>query len=120
MMNTLPPRGGDPLAVTRRHFLSGAGLGLGGLALGTLLPRELRAAPGGVLGAPHFPPKAKRVIYLFQSGAPSQMDLFDHKPLLGDLRATELPDSIRRGEPLATFNVKHYSTIPGLVTIQPY
>src|SRR3970282_759278 len=74
-----------------------------------LLRRDLVAAPGqpatrprfgGLPGVPHFEPKAKRVIYLFQSGAPSQMDLFDHKPKLADLRATELPDSIRRGQRL--------------------
>src|SRR5437879_2087172 len=51
-------------------------------------------------GLPHVPPQAKRVIYLFQSGAPSQMELFDHKPKLKDLRATELPDSIRQGQRL--------------------
>ena len=51
-------------------------------------------------GLPHFPAKAKRVIYLFQSGAPSQMDLFDYKPKLNDLRGTELPDSIRKGQRL--------------------
>ena len=48
----------------------------------------------------HFAPKAKRVIYLFQSGAPSQIELFDHKPALAKLRGTELPDSIRRGQRL--------------------
>src|SRR5262249_43696619 len=62
----------------------------------------LNAAPetGGLPGLPHFKPKARRVIYLFQSGAPSQMDLFDHKPKLKDLRGKELPDSIRRGQRL--------------------
>ncbi len=49
---------------------------------------------------PHFLPRAKRIIYLFQSGAPSQMDLFDYKPKLADLRGTELPDSIRQGQRL--------------------
>ena len=49
-----------------------------------------------MLGAPHFAPKAKRVIYLFQSGGPSQLDLFDHKPMLRTLNGQELPDSIRR------------------------
>ena len=51
-------------------------------------------------GIPHFPPKAKRVIYLFQSGAPSQMELFDYKPVLEKLRGTELPSSIRQGQRL--------------------
>src|SRR4051812_2376285 len=70
-------------------------------ALAALLDDDRsRAAEGPVGGLPHFPPKAKRVIYLFQSGAPSQMDLFDYKPRLDDLRGTELPDSIRQGQRL--------------------
>lgn len=52
----------------------------------------------GVLGAPHFAPRAKRVIFLFQSGAPSQMDLFDDKPQLRDLNGQNLPDSVRQGQ----------------------
>src|SRR5439155_16561164 len=88
----------------RRHFFGRAATGLGVAALATLLTRDLRAAPAsstvGLPGVPHFAPKAKRVIYLFQSGAPSQMDLFDHKPRLHDLRATELPDSVRMGQRL--------------------
>ena len=55
---------------------------------------------GGMPGLPHFAPKAKRVIYLFQSGAPSQMELFDYKPNLNKLRGSELPDSIRNGQRL--------------------
>jgi hypothetical protein len=96
--------------LTRRHFFGRAGAGIGLAALASLLDGDLRAAPsptkgegeavGGLPGLPHFPPKAKRVIYLFQSGAPSQMDLFDHKPRLNDLRGTELPDSVRMGQRL--------------------
>src|SRR5262249_25027046 len=85
------------LLQTRRHFLGRAGAGVGLAALATLLG-ESQAAP--LQGLPHFTPKAKRVIYLFQSGAPSQMDLFDHKPRLRDLRGTELPDSVRQGQRL--------------------
>src|SRR6202043_74198 len=78
--------------VNRRQFLARSGLNLGTITLGSLLGGDLlRAAPanpgaqaGGLPGLPHFTPKAKRVIYLFQSGAPSQMDLFDHKPALQD------------------------------------
>jgi hypothetical protein len=94
------------LLMTRRHFFGGASAGIGIAALATLLDGDLgvaaeaKAAAGGLSGLPHFPPKAKRVIYLFQSGAPSQMDLFDYKPKLRDLRGTELPDSIRRGQRL--------------------
>jgi hypothetical protein len=80
---------------TRRQFFSRSVTGLA--ALSTLLQED---AQGALAGIPHFPPKAKRVIYLFQSGAPSQLDLFDYKPRLHDLRGTELPDSIRRGQRL--------------------
>ena len=80
-------------AQTRRYFFSRLSTGLGIPALASLLP-------GAELAAPHFAAKAKRVIYLFQSGGPSQLDLFDHKPGLANLRATELPDSIRRGQRL--------------------
>ncbi len=86
----------------RRTFLGGAGLGLGALGLASLLGERAHAAAvtGGLPGLPHFAPKAKRLIYLFQSGAPSQLDLFDPKPHLARLRGTDLPDSIRRGQRL--------------------
>ena len=90
-------------SLQRRAFLQAGGLGLGGLALAGLLGESAAAepsTPAGVSGLPHFPAKAKRVIYLFQSGAPSQLDLFDPKPGLLERRATELPDSIRRGQRL--------------------
>jgi Protein of unknown function (DUF1501) len=100
---------GSPLALTRRHFLSTASLGLGSLALSTLLPREARAADTGVLGAPHFPPKAKRVIYLFQSGGPAQQDLFDYKPLLNEKNGEQLPDHVRGGQRLTGMSVNQAS-----------
>ena len=81
------------LNMTRRYFFSKASATLGIPALASLLP-------GAEPAATHFPAKAKRVIYLFQSGGPSQMDLYDWKPKLAGLRATELPDSIRRGQRL--------------------
>ncbi|MES2793869.1 MAG: DUF1501 domain-containing protein [Planctomycetota bacterium] len=95
----------DPLSsLRRRAFLQAGSLGLGGLALTSLLRDNAAAAEqpvlGGLPGLPHFPPTAKRVIYLFQSGAPSQLDLFDPKPGLTERRGTELPDSIRRGQRL--------------------
>ena len=80
--------------LTRRYFFSRLSTGLGIPALASLLP----GAEGDT--APHFAAKAKRVIYLFQSGGPSQLDLFDHKPGLANLRASELPDSVRRGQRL--------------------
>jgi hypothetical protein len=95
------------LLLTRRHFFGRASAGIGVAALASLLNGDLAAAPdgqmnatGGVPGLPHFPARAKRVIYLFQSGAPSQMDLFDYKPMLRDHRAKELPESIRMGQRL--------------------
>ncbi len=95
--------------LTRRHFFGRAGGGLGTIALASLLDRDLlggdragqRAAAGaGAPGFPNFAPRAKQVIYLFQSGAPSQMDLFDPKPGLDRLQGTDLPDSIRMGQRL--------------------
>jgi hypothetical protein len=89
------------LFLARRHFFGRSATGIGVAALASLLTEEpATAAFGGLKGLPHFPPKAKRVIYLFQSGAPSQMDLFDYKPKLKGLRGTELPTSIRKGQRL--------------------
>ena len=90
----------DPLAITRRHFFSRTSTGLGIAALARLLENDAVAATGGLPGLPHFAARAKRVIYLFQSGAPSQMELFDYKPALEKLRGSELPDSIRKGQRL--------------------
>ena len=78
---------------TRREFLGRLGLGLGGLALSSLVN------PAAGYG-PHFVPKAKRIIYLFQSGGPSQFELFDYKPRVNAMHGLELPDSVRRGQRL--------------------
>jgi len=99
--------GAERLALTRRTFLKRSASGIGLAALGSLLGEQLSAAPaksptGGLAGFPNFAPKAKRVIYLFQSGAPSQMDLFDPKPELTKRRGEDLPDSIRKGQRLTT------------------
>ncbi len=91
---------------TRRDFLKRTSLGLGALALAGLsgpagvYGQSLIGPGGGVLGRPHFTPRAKRVIYLLQSGAPSQLDLFDHKPLLRELNGQDLPESVRQGQRL--------------------
>ncbi|MGK0217303.1 MAG: hypothetical protein ACI9HE_000780 [Planctomycetota bacterium] len=87
----------DPLAPSRRAFLarSTGALGLGGLALNGLAQGQ-----GGHLAAPHFLPRAKRVISLFMSGGPSQLDLFDPKPVLRERNGEELPDSVRQGQRL--------------------
>ena len=87
----------DRQLLTRRYFFGKASAGLGLAALASLLEAD---EAGGLPGLPHFPPTAKRVIYLFQSGAPSQMDLFDYKPRLKDLTGTDLPDSVRSGQRL--------------------
>jgi hypothetical protein len=91
----------------RRVFLSRSGFSLGALALGSLLGNDAaRATPtsatGGLPGLPHFAAKAKRVIYLHQSGAPSQMDLFDYKPALKEKRGLELPSTVRMGQRFTT------------------
>jgi len=91
---------------SRREFLTKSAMGFGALGLASLLnPTSLSAGTtntdsNGLPGMPHFVSKAKRVIYLFQSGAPSQMDLFDPKPLLNKMYGEELPDSIRLGQRL--------------------
>src|ERR671934_2153524 len=88
-------------AMTRRHFFGRGALGLGAAALASLLPPQARAAEasaatGGLPGLPHFAPKAKRAIYLFMNGGPSQTDLLDYKPQMATLFDRDLPDSIRR------------------------
>jgi Protein of unknown function (DUF1501) len=84
--------------LTRRSFFGRSATGLGGAALATLLGRDAVAHPGSSIS--HFAPKAKRVIWMFQSGAPSQMDLFDYKPRLAEFHKQELPASIRMGQRL--------------------
>ncbi len=89
--------------LTRRHFLGKVSLGLGSVALGSLLIPDLFSkseGPSQALGLPHFAPKAKRVIYLFQNGAPSQLESFDYKPMLNKMAGEELPASIRMGQRL--------------------
>ena len=88
---------------SRRDFLSQTAMGLGAMGLATLMnPGSLRGntLASEALSLPHYAPKAKRVIFLHQSGAPSQMDLFDYKPLLNKMQGEELPDSIRQGQRL--------------------
>jgi hypothetical protein len=97
-------------SMNRRDFLGRFGLGIGGVALMGLLNRDARGASPttnlsthpslGILPAPHFAPKAKRIIYLFMAGGPSQHDLFDHKPLLNARNGEDLPESVRMGQRL--------------------
>ena len=97
------------LHLTRRQLFGLGAKGIGIAALASLFEHDglayfpdaepnRDAKTGGLLGLPHFPPKVKRVIFLHQSGGPSQIETFDHKPSLVKLHSTELPDSIRRGQ----------------------
>src|SRR3954453_14005521 len=94
--------------LTRRHFIGGSAYGIGAMALGALLQRDGLAAPSASVPSPsakaprndplapkspHFAPKATRVIYLNMTGGPSQLDLFDHKPVLKKLNGTRGPES---------------------------
>ncbi len=91
--------------LTRRHFFAKSAVGLGTAALASLMPNGAQAdstALGGLPSLPHFAPKAKRAIYLFMSGAPSQMDLFDYKPTMNEWYDKDLPESIRKGQRLTT------------------
>ena len=90
--------------LTRRHFFGRAALGLGTAALATLTAGRGGAATatGGLPDLPHFAPKAKRAIYLFMNGGPSQMDMFDYKPEMDKLFDKDLPESIRMGQRLTT------------------
>ncbi|MBL8188912.1 MAG: DUF1501 domain-containing protein, partial [Acidobacteria bacterium] len=103
------------LNLTRRSFFSRFGLGVGTAALASLLGESGLAQTGeqktGLPGVPHFAPKAKRVIFLFQAGGPSQLELFDAKPNLEKFRAQNLPDSIRMGQRL-TGMTAHQSSFP--------
>src|SRR5271167_4995581 len=109
----------DPgLRLNRRTFFARTSLGLGSMALASLLAEHAGAGEGaadvarwgstttidpayrGVLAQPHHAPKAKRIIYLFMSGGPSQLDLFDHKPLLCQMNGKDLPETVRMGQRL--------------------
>src|SRR5580658_6888810 len=89
------------LNINRRRFLSRLSLGLGSVALGSLLIPNLFSGGDSdsdadfIPGIPNFAPKAKRVIYLFQDGAPSQLESFDYKPKLREMMGQELPPSVR-------------------------
>jgi hypothetical protein len=107
--------------MNRRHFLERSRLGLGALAIGSLLGgrRTHAAATPPLSRAPHYAPKAKRIIYLFQSGAPSQFETFDYKPKLYDLRGQELPASVRMGQRLTTMT-SGQSSFPLVPTLFPF
>ncbi len=99
-MNPLPPTYDQLMRSTRRHFLGASALGLGSLALNRVLGAPLSASPQALGGSGHPLPKAKRVIYLFQAGGPSQLETLDPKPLLNQRHGEQLPDSVRKGQRL--------------------
>src|SRR5687768_17261253 len=95
---------------TRRQFLGRCGLGLGSIALMSLLKDE--AAAGALprdpmsITPPHFPAKAKRVVFLFMVGGPSHLDLFDHKPALNKREGEPVPESLIKGVKFAQIKEK--------------
>jgi Protein of unknown function (DUF1501) len=111
-------------AVTRRTFLRQSGGGIGLAALGGLLSggSAPHAHAAMLPGFPNYAPKAKRIIYLFQSGAPSQMDLFDPKPEMSAQRGKDLPESIRKGQRLTTMTSgqKSFPIAPSIFKFAQY
>ena len=116
---------------TRRQLLLNGARGLGGMALGAMLSQDAMGAKqaaqglatnGGVLGQTHFPAKAKRVIYLFFSGGPSHIDLFDFKPAMRKFHGEELPDSIRNGQRITgmTSGQKSFPCVAPMFKFQKY
>src|SRR5437016_11964720 len=118
---------------TRRAFFKRTGLGAGRIALGSLMfpdlfravsatPTKITRAHPPLPGLPHFTPKARRLIYLFMNGAPSQIDLWDYKPKLGELFDTDLPDSIRNGQRLTTMTSgqKRFPIAPSIYKFAPH
>lgn len=110
----------------RRHFLQKTTLGLGAIALGQLLKGKTKgiepSISSSMAGLPHFAPKAKRVIYLFQSGGPSQIDLFDYKPKLKSMFGQDLPASIRSGQRLTGMSADQtiFPIAPSTLSFQQY
>ncbi|MEM7380967.1 MAG: DUF1501 domain-containing protein, partial [Bacteroidota bacterium] len=121
----------------RRNFLTKTSLGLGALALGSLLKTE--KAFGGIganasatdylspamrnrMGLPHHLPRAKRIVYLFQSGGPSQIDMFDYKPKLREMFGQDLPESVRQGQRLTAMSADQtvFPIAPSIMDFKQY
>ncbi|HCR29960.1 MAG TPA: sulfatase [Opitutae bacterium] len=107
---------------TRREFFGTAAKGVGGVALASLLnPKSYSNSYSGLSALPHFAPKAKRVIYLLQNGAPSHVDLFDYKPILAKLEREPVPDSVLRGKRFSSMtNTKEKLLLPNITTYARY
>jgi hypothetical protein len=117
------------LGITRREFFGRGASGIGVAALAGLLGQDLLGASQPksqglppLPGLPHFPPKARRVIVLWQGGAPSQVDLFDYKPGLAKRRLEELPESVRAGTRLSTMTAtqKKFPILPAIKPFKQY
>lgn len=115
------------LNINRRRFLSQVSLGLGSVALGSLLMPDLLSGTGSmdaamIPGLSDFAPKAKRVIYLFQNGAPSQIESFDYKPKLKEMVGLELPDSVRGAQRLTgmTANQSSFPLVGSFANFKQY
>lgn len=100
--------GGHDRTLDRRDFLGQAGRGIGSVALASMLGSQdlLGATSTGLAGLPHFRPRARRAIWLFPAGAPSQIDTWDYKPKLRAMFDKELPDSVRGDQRLTTMTSK--------------
>jgi hypothetical protein len=103
----------DASAVHRRAFLGNAALGLGTIAFGSLYHRDCAA---GAVKTPHFPPRARRVIFLYMAGGPSQFETFDHKPKLAALDGQPMPESFTRGQPIAQLQGQELKVLRPLTT----
>src|SRR5690242_9088266 len=104
--------------ITRRHFFRNCAVGVGSIALASLLAESAQASPDTQLRklpGPHFRPRAKNVIYLFMAGGPSQLELFDYKPKLVQLNGKPIPDSYLAGKRFAFMDssFKNKSTLLG-------
>src|SRR5579864_8429816 len=106
--------------LSRRDFLGRFALGLGGAAVASLMSQNAQASTpptpekspfSGILPAPHLTSRANRIIYLFMSGGPSQLDLFDYKPLLNKMNGEDLPASVRMGQRLTGMSANQ-ATLP--------
>lgn len=99
---------------TRRQFFGKSAKGLGAISLASLLGHQAAGEEGGVLGHGHFSGRAKRVIWLFMAGAPSQLDTYDYKPVMQDWFNKDLPESVRKGQRLTTMTASqsHFPIAP--------
>ncbi len=106
--------------VTRRRLFGQAAGGVGLAALASMMKTgTARAATGGLPDLPHHPPKAKRVVMLWQGGGPSHVDLFDEKPVMREMAGKDIPDTVRGSTRLSTMSAS-YAKWPCLPSIKPF